>query len=104
MTNDTVKKREQGIISDFGTVIEDAQALVAATTEVASEKVVEARKRLAAALESAQEVYGQVRDKANDHIDALEESVRENPYKAIGTALAVGAFIGMLLLGRSRRE
>ena len=38
----------------MGTLAEDARALMAATADVAGEKVGEARKRLAAALESGQ--------------------------------------------------
>ena len=49
---------------DMGQLAEDAQALMAATADVAGEKVSEARKRLAAALESAKEIAGNVRDKA----------------------------------------
>ena len=48
----------------MSTLAEDARALMAATADVAGEKVSEARKRLAAALESGKELYGRVRDKA----------------------------------------
>ena len=42
----------------WDTLAEDARALMAATADVAGEKVGEARKRLAAALDRAKEIAG----------------------------------------------
>jgi len=104
MTNNLEKQRK-GIKTDISNLVEDAHALVEATSDVASEKVVEARKRLATVLESGRDAYGRVREKAFDRADALVESIHENPLAAVGIALGVGAFIGMLLIGRrSRRD
>ena len=82
--------------SDLDTLADDARALMAATADVAGEKVVEARKRLAAALESGKEIYGQVRKKAVEGVKVTDKAVRENPYQAIAIALGVGAVIGYL--------
>jgi ElaB/YqjD/DUF883 family membrane-anchored ribosome-binding protein len=71
---------------------------MAATADVAGEKVEQARKRLAAALDSAKEIAGRVRDKAVEGANAADETVRENPYQAIGIALGVGALIGYLVM------
>lgn len=91
--------------NDLGTLAEDARALMAATADVAGDKVSEARKRLAAALENGKEMYGRVREKAIEGAKAADETVRENPYQAIAIALGVGALIGYLI-GRqgSRKE
>ena len=59
-----MNKQTQAISNDMGQLAEDARALMAATADVAGEKVGEARKRLAAALEGAKEIAGRVRDKA----------------------------------------
>jgi ElaB/YqjD/DUF883 family membrane-anchored ribosome-binding protein len=96
-----MKKHEQVESNDMGTLAEDARALMAATADVAGEKVGEARKRLAAALESAKEIAGRVRDKAVAGAKATDEAVREHPYQAVGIALGVGALIGFLV-GRRR--
>jgi len=80
----------------MGTLAEDARALMAATADVAGEKVSEARKRLAAALDSAKEIAGRVRDKAVESAKAADEAVHEHPYQAIGIAFGVGAIIGYL--------
>jgi ElaB/YqjD/DUF883 family membrane-anchored ribosome-binding protein len=100
---DTMSMRRKGVFQDFRTVIEDAEALVSATSEVAGAKVIEARKRLADSLELAKEAYERVRQMTFDRVNEVEERVRENPFAAIGIALGVGAFVGMLLLGRRSR-
>ena len=80
----------------MGTLAEDARALMAATADVAGEKVEEARKRLAAALDHGKEIYGRVRQKAVEGAKAADEAVQERPYQAIGIAFGVGALIGYL--------
>jgi ElaB/YqjD/DUF883 family membrane-anchored ribosome-binding protein len=97
-----MNKQTQAIRDDMGTLAEDARALMTATADVAGEKVGEARKRLAAALESGKEIYGQVRDKAVEGVKATDQVVRENPYQAIGIAFGVGALLGCLLTRRNR--
>ena len=88
---------------DTGQLAEDAQALMSATAAVAGEKVGEARKRLAAALERAKEIAGTVRDKAVAGAKAADEAVHEHPYQAIAIGVAVGAVIGYLVARRSSR-
>ena len=88
----------------MGTLAEDARALMTATADVAGEKVSEARKRLAAALESGKELYGRVRDKTVEKAMAVDETVREHPYQAMGIALGVGVLLGVLLTRRSHRR
>src|SRR5579862_3513272 len=89
---------------DMGALAEDARALMAATADVAGEKVGEARKRLAAALERGREIAGCVRDKAVEGAKAADEAVREHPYQAIGIALGVGALVGFLAARRCSRN
>ena len=84
----------------MGTVAEDARALMAATADVAGDKVAAARKRLAAALESAREIAGNVRDKAVAGAKVADQKVRENPYQAIAIGVGVGAIIGYLIARR----
>jgi len=93
-------KQTQATSNDMGTLAEDARALMAATAEVAGEKVAEARKRLAAALERGKEICGRVREKAVECSKATDEAVHEHPYQAIGIALGVGAIIGYVLARR----
>jgi ElaB/YqjD/DUF883 family membrane-anchored ribosome-binding protein len=95
-----MNKQTQATSNDMGTLAEDARALMAATADVAGEKVGEARKRLAAALERGKEIAGCVRDKAVEGAKAADEAVREHPYQAIGIALGVGALVGFFVARR----
>ena len=94
-------KQTQATSSDTGTLAESARALMAATADVAGEKVGEARKRLAAALERGKEIYGRVREKAVEGVETTDKVVHEHPYQAIGIAIGVGALIGFVLARRN---
>ena len=95
-----MNKHTKAETNDLGTLAEDARALMAATADVAGEKVSEARKRLAAALESGKELYGRMREKAVEGAKAADEAVHEHPYQAIGIAFGVGALVGYLISRR----
>ena len=99
-----MNKHTQAIHNDMGTLAEDARALMAATADVAGEKVADARKRLAAALDNAKDIAGRVRDKAVEGAQAADEAVREHPYQAIGIAFGVGALLGYLASRRCCRK
>jgi ElaB/YqjD/DUF883 family membrane-anchored ribosome-binding protein len=88
-----MSKQTQETSNDMGSLAEDARALMAATADVAGEKVGEARKRLAAALETA-------KNKAVQSAKAVDEAVHEHPYQAIAIGMGVGALIGYLLARR----
>jgi ElaB/YqjD/DUF883 family membrane-anchored ribosome-binding protein len=91
-----MNRETQAIRRDLRRLAEDAGTLVAATADVAGEKVVEARKRLAAALERGKEVYDRVSEKAVECTTAADEALHMHPYQAIGVALGVGALVGYL--------
>ncbi|MGD1087792.1 MAG: DUF883 family protein [Verrucomicrobiota bacterium] len=82
-------------------LLEDAQTLLAATAHVAEEKVVEARKRLAAAMEKGKETLNNVQEKAMAGAKAADQVIRDHPYQAIGVALGLGALIGILISRRN---
>jgi len=99
-----MNKQTQATSNDKGTLAEDARALMAATADVAGEKVSEARKRLAAALERGKEIYGRVKEKAVEGAKATDQAVREHPYQAMAVAFGVGALIGYLVARRCSRN
>lgn len=90
--------------NDIGTLAEDARALMAATADVAGERVSEARQRLAASLESGRQILEQVKAKAGEGAQAADEAVHEHPYQAIALAFGVGAIIGCLAVCRYSRN
>ena len=90
--------------NDPGTLAEDARELMAATADVAGEKVGEARKRLAAALERGKVIAGNVRDKAVAGAKVTDQAIRENPYQAVAVGIGVGALVGYLIARRCSRN
>ena len=99
-----MNKETQAVTNDIGQLAEDARALMSATADVAGEKVCEARKRLAAALERAKQIAATVRDKAVAGAKAADEAVHEHPYKAIAIGVGVGAIFGFLIARRCARN
>lgn len=97
-------RETQAIRRDLSRLAEDAQALLAATTDLAGEKVTEARKRLAAAVERSKEIYERVSEKAVNCAAATDRTLHAHPYHAVGVALGVGAIAGYLAARSCRRE
>jgi ElaB/YqjD/DUF883 family membrane-anchored ribosome-binding protein len=97
----TIMKKQNAILNEGEHLVEDAQALLAATAHVAEEKVVDARKRLAAAIEKGKETWNSVQEKAVAGAKAADQVIRDHPYQAIGVALGVGALIGFLISRRN---
>jgi len=96
-----MNEQTQAIRNDMGQLAQDAQALMAATADVAGEKVGEARKRLAEALERGKEIYGCVREKAVEGAKAADVAVHAHPYQAIAIGVGVGALLGFLVARRA---
>jgi ElaB/YqjD/DUF883 family membrane-anchored ribosome-binding protein len=99
-----MNKPTQTTSNETNTLAEDASDLMAATADVAGEKVSEARKRLAAALERAKEIAGDVRDKAVAGAKVTDQAIRENPYQAVAVGVGVGVLVGYLLGRRCSRN
>ena len=100
-TNRIIMKRNSDIQQSAANLAEDAQELLAATAHVAEAKVVEARKRLSAALERGKEAWEYVQDSAVEQAKKADKTIRDHPYQSIGIAFAVGAVLG-LIIGRRR--
>ncbi len=93
--------KTQDMSNEMNALANDARALVAATSEVANDKVAEARKRLSAALERVGEFYGTVREKAAETAKVADQAVHQHPYQAIAIAVGFGVLVGYLLGRRS---
>jgi ElaB/YqjD/DUF883 family membrane-anchored ribosome-binding protein len=99
-----MNKQKESTAGDMSELAEDARALMAATADVAGEKVSEARKRLAAALERGKEIASDVRDKAVKSAKVVDQKVRENPYQAVAMGVGVGVLIGYFAARRCSRN
>lgn len=97
MKRQTVPETESGGIDN---IADDAKTLLAATADAAEEKVVEARERLAAAIDKGRNSWQRVQDRCVQGAKATDEMVRSHPYQAIGIAFGVGALLGFLLTRR----
>jgi ElaB/YqjD/DUF883 family membrane-anchored ribosome-binding protein len=95
---------KQDSSNDLARLAEDAGNLMNATADVAGEKVSDARKRLAAALERSKEIAANVRDKAVAGAKVADQAVHEHPYQAIAIGVGVGALIGFLVARRCSRD
>jgi ElaB/YqjD/DUF883 family membrane-anchored ribosome-binding protein len=80
---------------------EDSQALLLATADAAEHKVVEARKRLTAAVEKSKATWERMQEQSAEAAQAADEAIRDHPYQAMGVALGVGVALGWLLRRRS---
>jgi ElaB/YqjD/DUF883 family membrane-anchored ribosome-binding protein len=88
---------------DPDTLVEDAHALVTVTANIAEEKVAEARRRLAEALNSAKALAGRTRDQALDYAKTTDEAMHQHPYQATGIAFGIGLLLGCLLMCQRSR-
>jgi len=99
-----MNKKKHAVSDAMDTLAEDARNLMTATTDVAEEKVGEARKRLATTLERGKEIYNSVRENTVERANAFDEATHEHPYKAIAIGVGAGAFIGYLFARNANRN
>jgi ElaB/YqjD/DUF883 family membrane-anchored ribosome-binding protein len=98
-----IMKKHTTTHDDSEHLLEDAQDLLAATAHVAEEKVIEARKRLTAAIEKGKAALHNIQDRAVAGAKATDQVIRDHPYQSIGIALGVGALFGYLWSRRNRK-
>ena len=94
-------KHKNDIQENATNLAQDAQELLAATADVAETKVIEARKRLSAALERGKEAWGHVQEQAAAQAKVADELIHDHPYQSIGIALGIGTLLGLLMARRS---
>jgi ElaB/YqjD/DUF883 family membrane-anchored ribosome-binding protein len=95
-----MSEETKAVKSDMDELIEHVHALLAATADAAGDKVIEARKRVAAALEDGRGVIGRVRERAAEGARSANEAMHDHPYKAVAIGVGVGLLSGLLLARR----
>jgi ElaB/YqjD/DUF883 family membrane-anchored ribosome-binding protein len=92
------------LLADLKTVMNDAEALLRATSSQTGEKIQEVRARAEQSLRQAKERLSSIEDealrRAREVADATDEYVRENPWQSVGIAAGVGLLVGLLLARR----
>lgn len=92
-----MNNKKQVISNEIDQLADGAQALIAATADVAGEKVREARSRLVAALEQGRGIYDWVREKEIEGARAVDAAAHEHLYTTLALGAGVGVLIGYLL-------
>lgn len=90
------KTETAGLAEPAQNLVEDARDLLAATANVGEGKVVEARKRLAAAIEKGKDAWHSVQATAVSGAKATDKAIRENPYRSLAIAFGAGLLVGLL--------
>lgn len=92
------------VMADMRALARDAESLLKATAEDASEKAKEARVKLMAAVERAKSTYEAMQaqgiETARAAAKKADATIRAHPYESLGVALGVGVLIGILLRRR----
>jgi ElaB/YqjD/DUF883 family membrane-anchored ribosome-binding protein len=92
------------LVADMKVVMADAEDLLRATASAAGEKVSAARAKMEDSLRTARVKVSQAQevvvDRAKAAAQATDDYVHAHPWKAVGTAAAVGVILGMLIARR----
>jgi ElaB/YqjD/DUF883 family membrane-anchored ribosome-binding protein len=86
-------------IDDLKALLHDAEQALSGAGDVADDKISELRNRMRTALEKGGNAYNRARECAQEKLTEADQYVRSHPYQSIGTGLAIGALLG-LLIGR----
>lgn len=89
------------VMADLRALASDAEALLRATADDASETAKAARARLTAGLEKAKASYDDLQERgvasAKVAVKKADDTIRAHPYESIGIAFGVGVLLGVLL-------
>ena len=101
MSSDVTTDR---LVQDLKTVMQDAEALLKATSAQTGEKIQEVRARAEESLRQAKirltEAEEEALRRARELADATEEYVRDNPWQSVGIAAGIGLVLGILISRR----
>ena len=92
------------LIADLKTVMQDAEALLRATSSQTGDKIQELRSHAEESLIRARARVGELeqeaRRRAQEMADVTEGYMRDNPWQSVGIAAGVGLLIGLFLSRR----
>ncbi|MEY4979868.1 MAG: hypothetical protein RLZZ352_2138 [Pseudomonadota bacterium] len=103
-SNADVLANKEKLVSDLRRVITDAEELMQVTAHQTEGRVVELRERINENLRQARhklhEAEDAIKEKTREVARATDDYVHDHPWRAVGTAAAVGMVIGMLISRR----
>lgn len=99
MKTDIVTQSPEEVLNELRALVVEAEKILGNdTTRASCEATVEAlRERLEAAQERLASFYQAAREKLSRGTKYTDETIRANPYQAIGVAVGVGVLAGVLL-------
>ena len=100
----TMARTTPDFAQGLGRLADDARALIAASADVAGDRVGEARKRLTRALENGEEIYHRARDRAIAEAKFTHAAIHQHPDPAIAVGVGVGALLGYWIAPKSDRN
>lgn len=103
-SNADVLANKEKLVADLRRVITDAEELMQVTAHQTEGRVVELRERINENLRQARhklhEAEDAIKEKTREVARATDDYVHDHPWRAVGTAAAVGMVIGMLISRR----
>jgi ElaB/YqjD/DUF883 family membrane-anchored ribosome-binding protein len=103
-TNANAEVTTDQLLADLKTVMNDAEALLRATSTQTGDKIQEVRARAEESLRQAKQRLSSIEDealrRAREVADAADDYVRDNPWQSVGIAAGVGLLVGLLLARR----
>lgn len=102
--SENFEAQKERLMGDMRVVIADAEALLSAGASDMSEGAVEARGRIKARLSQAKDNLVRLQDAAVEKSKAAGKAadayVHDHPWRAVGTAAAIGLAVGVLISRR----
>jgi|SRR5688572_14217697 len=103
MDGETFSSRDK-LVSDFKSLVADAEELLRATASQAGDKIGVARQKIEQSLIEGKKALADAEknlvQKSKEAADVADDYVRENPWNAVGIAAGVGLLIGLLIRGK----
>lgn len=100
MENSASRLARERVMADLKALAADAEALLRATADDASDKTKEVRERLHAALENARSTCADLQERgvasAKEAAKKADDTIRAHPYESLAVAFGVGLLLGAL--------
>ena len=92
---------KEKLVDDVKVVLHDADVLLRETAGQVGEKARDAREKLERGVKAARSRLNELQDQSVEQAkvaaEATDEFVHEHPWKSVGVAFVVGAFLGVLI-------
>jgi ElaB/YqjD/DUF883 family membrane-anchored ribosome-binding protein len=95
-----IEQSTEKLLRDLKEVVRDGEALLKAGADDLNERGSAAREKLSSALAAARETQRKLQDRIFEGARNTDEYLQDHLYQALGIALGLGVFIGVLVVRR----